>query len=116
MTGKEVLEKIAATEREGKPFIKWWSSENDVVDFDLIDRFFAKVRDDEQIDDFKLLDMDEMWDALLALDPDNLVRVKKDGEELIQWVWQDSAGAERTNTYPFSPHGLITLFDEELFS
>jgi hypothetical protein len=116
MTGKEVAERIAREKREGKPFIKWWSKANDVVDFDLVSRFIDKVRDDETIDGFELLDMDQMWDALLSLDPDNLVRVKSNGEELIQWVWQDSAGAERTNTYPFTPHGLITLFDEELFS
>lgn len=116
MTGKEILAQIAGGKRDGKPFIKWWSKANDVVDFDLIERFAAKVRGEETIDGFELLDMEQMWQTLLELDPDNLTRVRKGGEELIQWLWQDGSGAEQTTCYPFTPQGLITLFDEELFS
>lgn len=116
MTGKDAVAQIA-TERGGAhQFIKWWRRADDVVDYDLIDRFVASARPDEVIDGFELLDLEGMWEVLLSLDPDKLMRVKRGGEEVIQWSWQGPGGAERTSTYPFSPEGIMTLFDEELFA
>ncbi len=116
MKGKAVVEQIAGDKRGGHQFIKWWRKADDVVDYELIDRFVARVRPDEEVDGFELLDLEGMWEVLLRLDPDKLARVRQGGEEVIQWVWQDPGGAERTSIYPFSPAGLMTLFDEELFS
>ncbi len=116
MTGREVVEQVTGPMREGRQFIKWWRRADDVVDYDLIDRFVARARPDETVDGFELLDLEGMWEVLLSLDPDKLVRVRQDATEVIQWVWQDPAGVERTSTYPFSPEGIMTLFDEELFA
>jgi len=116
MTGKDVADRVAREKREGEFFIKWWCSGDDAVDFNIIDRFVATVRPEEAIDGFTLLTMDGMWEALLKLDPDNLERGNENGEEVIRWVWQDRDGAERLTVYPFTPQGLITLFDEELFA
>jgi hypothetical protein len=116
MEGKAVVEQIAEVKNEGHQFIKWWRRADDVVDYEFIDRFIARVRPDEEIDGFELLDLEGMWEVLLSLDPDKLARVNRDGKEVIQWVWQDTGGAERSSTYPFSAEGIMTLFDEELFS
>ncbi len=116
MTGREVVEQIAEEEGAGRQFVKWWRRADDVVDYDLIDRFVARAQPDEVIDGFELLDLEGMWEVLLSLDPDKLVRVKQDGEEVIKWIWQRPGGVEQTSTYPFSPEGIMTLFDEELFA
>ncbi len=116
MTGRAVIEQITGAMRERRQFIKWWRRADDAVDFELIDRFIANIRPDEEVDGFELLDMEGMWEVLLSLDPDKLVRVRQDGTEVIQWMWQDPGGVERTSTYPFSPEGIMTLFDEELFA
>ncbi len=116
MKGSAVVEQITGEKREGRQFIKWWRKADDVVDYELIDRFAAHLRPDEEIDGFELLDLEGMWEVLVSLDPDKLTRVRQSGKEVIQWMWRDPGGAERTSTYPFSPEGIMTLFDEELFA
>ncbi len=116
MTGSAVVEQIAGEKREGCQFVKWWRKADDVVDYELIDRFVARVGPNEEIDGFELLDLEGMWEVLLSLDPDKLARVRQGDEEIIQWAWQGPGGVERISTYPFSPEGIMTLFDEELFA
>ncbi len=116
MTGRDAVERVGAERVGTHHFIKWWRRADDAVDYELIDRFAARVSPDEAIDGFELLDLEDMWETLLGFDPDKLVRVKRDGEEVIQWVWQDRDGVERISTYPFTPEGIMTLFDEELFA
>ncbi len=116
MTGKDAVTRIATERGGGHQFIKWWRKADDVVDYDLVDRFVARARPDEVVDGFELLDLEGLWEVLLSLDPDKLVRVKQGGEEFIQWSWQGPGGGERTSIYPFSPEGIMTLFDEELFA
>ncbi len=116
MKGKAVIDQIAGEKGDSYQFVKWWRKADDVVDYELVDRFVAQVEPEEEIDGFELLDLEGMWEVLVSLDPDKLARVGHGDDEIIQWVWKDPGGTERTSTYPFSPEGLMTLFDEELFA
>ena len=116
MTRSEVIDRIAAQRREGQFFIKSWENGHSFVDFDLIDRFISKGGKDTAIEGFELLDMEQMWQILIDLDPDKLTRVKSGGSEVIEWVWRDSNGTEKTTVYPFTPEGIMTIIDDEFFA
>jgi hypothetical protein len=116
MTRSEVSEQIAVQRSKDQYFIKSWEAGHSFVDFDLIERFSAGHGGEGAIEGFELLDMEQMWRALLELDPDKLVRVRGGAGEVIEWVWQDSAGVEKKNVYPFTPAGLMKIIDDEFFA
>jgi len=112
----EVIEQIATQRREEHCFIKTWGVGSKFVDFDLLDRFIIKAGKDDEFAGFALFDIEEMWQTLIDLDPDKLVRVKKGEGEIIEWEWQDSAGAVKKTVYPFSPEGIMTIVEDEFFA
>ena len=116
MTRNDVTERIAAQRRPEHCFIKSWGAGHKFVDFDLIDRFIGTAGRDERIEGFELLDIEAMWQALIELDPDKLVRVKSGGGEVIEWLWRDSDGTEKKRVYPFTPEGIMTIVDDEFFA
>lgn len=116
MTGSEVLQQIKAQRTEGHAFIKWHRKEKGFVDFELIDRFLERLKPEDIIDGFSLLDLEEMWKVLTDLDPDKLARVKKGDREIIQWEWAGKDGAEKTSVYPFTPEGIMTILNDEFFA
>jgi hypothetical protein len=116
LTRSEVIEQIAVQRREKQFFIKTWETGRTFVDFDLIDRFNSKPRQERTIEGYELLDMEQMWQALIDLDPDKLMRVKREEGEVIEWEWKDSNGAVKKTFYPFTPEGIMTIIDDELFA
>jgi hypothetical protein len=116
MTRSEVIEKIAVRRSEKQFFIKSWETGQTFVDFDLIERFISKKEQDRALEGFELLDMEQMWQTLIELDPDKLQRVKNGGSEVIEWLWQDQTGAEKKTVYPFTPTGIMTIIDDEFFA
>lgn len=116
MTRSEVSEQIVAQRREEHCFIKTWETGHTFVDYDLIERFISKRGQEGAIEGFELLDMEQMWLCLIDLDPDKLLRVKSGGEEVIEWDWKDGNGIEKMTIYPFTPEGIMTIFDDEFFS
>lgn len=116
LTRGEVIEQIAAQRKEGECFIKSWETGHSFVDFDLIDRFIGKPLHERALEGFELLDIEQMWQSLIDLDPDKLVRVKNGGSEVIEWIWMDSKGAEKKNVYPFTPEGIMNIIDDEFFA
>lgn len=116
MTGNEVVRRLKTEQKAGHFFIKWWRKESDFVDFALIEKFIGDVQPNEIIDGFELLDMERMWNVLISMDPDNLARVKKNGEEVIHWAWVNREGQEQASVFPFTPEGIMQLFDDEFFS
>jgi hypothetical protein len=115
MTGKEVLNQIATNRNPEHSFIKWWRKSDDFIDFELIDIFKNKISPDETLDGFELLDIENMWNIFINLNPDNLRREKNQDGEFIQWLWSDKNGNEMRSNYPFTPQGLKTLIDADLF-
>ncbi|KAF0216287.1 MAG: hypothetical protein FD174_3741 [Geobacteraceae bacterium] len=116
MTGNEVMRQIEAQRNANHCCIKWWREEKDFVDFELIDRFIEQVKPDDIVDGFALLDLEQMWKVLTNLDPDKLMRVKKGDGEVIEWVWSDRDGKEKTSIYPFTPEGIMTILNDEFFA
>lgn len=116
MRGNDAVEQVKALRTGEQSFVKWWRKDNDFVDFQLIDTFLDHVKADDVIDGFELLDMERMWDVLHNLNPDTLVRGRKNGEEIITWRWVDRDGNEKTTIYPFTPEALMTLIDTEFFA
>ena len=116
MTRNEVIDQIATQRKEEHCFINTWDAGHKFVDFDLIDRFIGKRGHDEVFAGFALLDIEQMWQTLIDLDPDKLLRVKSGEGEVIEWEWQDSAGVMKKTVYPFSPEGIMTIIDDEFFA
>jgi hypothetical protein len=115
LTRSEVIQQIKSERSAQQFFIKSWESGKTFIDFDLIDRFIDKCGQGRAIEGFELLDMEQMWQALIELDPDKLQRVKIGGSEVIEWLWQDQAGKEKKTVYPFTPAGIMTIIDDEFF-
>ena len=116
MTRNEVIDQIAAQQSSEHCFIKSWENGHTFVDFDLIERFISKRGDHGAIEGFELLDMEQMWQSLIDLDPDKLIRVKSGGSEVIEWDWQDSNGSKKMTVYPFTPEGIMTIIDDDFFA
>ena len=116
LTRSEVVEQIRTQRRATQFFIKSWETGQTFVDFDLIERFIGKPGLERPIEGFELLDMEQMWQALIELDPDKLQRVKSGENEVIEWLWQDKSGTEQKTVYPFTPAGIMTIIDDEFFA
>jgi len=116
MTRSEVIDRIALQRKSGHCFIKFWEAGHTFVDFDLIERFVSKHGQETEIEGFELLDLEQMWQALIELDPDKLIRVKSGEGEVIEWDWKESDGTEKKSFYPFTPDGIMTIIDEEFFA
>lgn len=115
MPKSEVIAQIAVQRRAEHCFVKSWGVGHKFVDFDLIDRFIQKPGQEDAIEGFELLDIEQMWQILIDLDPDKLLRVKTGEGEVIEWDWVDSSGVEKKTFYPFSPEGIMTIIDDEFF-
>jgi len=109
MTGKEIVEQIKAQRKENHAFIKWWRKEEDWIDYDLIDRFVATARDNEVIDGFELVGIDEIWEQLQRLCPGRVTKDKKDGQDIVVWVKTDGIKKECV----FIPQSLLEILDAE---
>lgn len=116
MTGKELIEQIKAQRTADHCCIKSWGEDHKLVDFELIDSFIARTRENDTFTGFELLDLEQMWQALTNLDPDNLTRLKTEKGEMIVWLWRDNCGKEIRNAYPFSAEGIMTIMNDELFA
>jgi len=115
ITRSEIIEQIAARRTVKQFFIKSWETGHTFVDFDLIERFINRHGHERPLEGFELLDMEQMWQALIQLDQDKLQRVKRGESEVIEWTWQDKDSLEKKTVYPFTPAGIMTIIDDEFF-
>jgi hypothetical protein len=109
MTGKEIVEQIRAQKNENHAFIKWWRKEEDWIDYDLIDRFVATAKEDENIDGYELVGIDDLWQQLQRLCPDRVAKVEREGQNLVTWSRTDGQRRECL----FGPQSLLEIFDSE---
>ena len=116
LTRNEVIDQIASQRREEHCFIKSWETGHTFVDLDLIERYVTKTGRESAIEGFELLNLEQMWQTLIELDPDKLQRVKTGAGEIIEWVWSDSYGIEKKTVYPFTAEGIMTIIDDEFFA
>lgn len=116
MTRSEVISKIATDRRKTDCFIKLFKTGHTLVDFDLIDEFISKRDQSGEIDEFELLDMEQMWQTLIELDPDKLTRSGSGEDEVIEWYWTNSEGVEKKTIYPFTPAGIMSIVNDDFFA
>ncbi len=109
MTGKELVEQVKAQRTASQCFIKWWRKEEDWIDYDLIDRFIANVKDDASIDGFDLVGIDEVWDQLQRICPGRVTKVKREGQETV--LWERTDGKKKECVY--IPQTLLEILDAE---
>jgi hypothetical protein len=112
MQGNAIISELEQGKKQGKEFIKWWRRENDFVDFELIDRYLKRDKHSE-IENFELLDTEEMWEVLKAWKASGLSRIKSSQGETIEWKYAGKDGELRTYTCPFNAHNLMSIFDTE---
>ncbi|KIH76476.1 hypothetical protein SAMN05660860_01575 [Geoalkalibacter ferrihydriticus] len=109
MNGLDIAQGIERTRTDKDKFIRWWRSENDFVDYDLIDRFLDNAREEDEFEGFELIDTETMWETLTSKVPDRVRREKHKDGELIVW---ERPGKE-DQTCPFSAESIMTIFDVE---
>ena len=116
LTRSEVIDQIIMKRTAGQYFIKVWEKGYTFVDIDLIERYINKTGQEGPIEGFELLNIEQMWQTLIDLDPDKLTRIKNFDGEVIEWTWKDSHRKERKTIYPFTPEGIMTIIDDEFFA
>jgi hypothetical protein len=116
MKVSDVAEQIRVQRSGEHCCIKSWVDDHRIVDFNSIEQFLEQAKADDMVEGFELLTLEQMWEALIALDPDNLVRVATPAGETIRWLWTDKNGKEIEQTFPFSPEGIMTIMNDEFFS
>jgi hypothetical protein len=110
MTPYDVKKAIAEQKQPEHLFIKWWRKEEDFLDFDILDHFLAEMQDDQKIDGFDLVDMEEMWGYVQKVAGTKVRRVDKEGKRLV--LWSDEKNLV-TKELPYAPETLLTIFDTE---
>ncbi len=113
MRGSEILKEIDARAAPGQDFIRWWRRENDFADYELIDTFRDKVDGTQEFEGFELLDIDQMWDRLVSLDPQRIMRHKGTRSDVIIWNHPDEDGRMQQESYPYNAQSIMTIFDAE---
>ena len=109
----EFLKVVEQGKKEGKEFIRWWRKENDFADFDLIDRYLQTSHARNDIENFDLLDKDEMWDVLQKQVAGDLYHRVSTKNDTIEWHRLGKDGEEHTYVCPYTAHSMMSIFDAE---
>ena len=112
MRSNKIISELEQGKKQGKEFIRWWRRENDFVDFELIDRYLER-EEHLDIENFELLDMDEMWEVLKTWKAYGLSPIKFSQGEKIEWQHAGKDGEQHTYTCPYNAHNLMSIFDTE---
>jgi hypothetical protein len=112
MRSRQIFHELEQGKQQGKDFIKWWRKENDFADFELIDRYM-KMADQSEIENFELLDKDEMWEVLTYWKSSGLRRSKSTKGEKIEWQHMGKDGLQHTYTCPYTARAIMSIFDAE---
>lgn len=113
MTGKDLFKQLEQQRESQHRFIKWWRKENDFVDIELIDSFYATAKSGDQYEGFELLDIEQLWDLVKKQCGDRVMRTARDGQEMVTWERQDDQGGKRTINCSFAPEFVMQIFDVE---
>jgi xanthine/CO dehydrogenase XdhC/CoxF family maturation factor len=110
---KNEIEKILKAEISKNPrFIKWCRKENDFLDYDLIDRFMAKLSSNEEFEGVELLTMDEMWQEVQRICGTRVKLVLEKSGDKVEWEHPGKTGVHK-EVCVYCPETLLTIFDVE---
>lgn len=113
MRASRVIHELEEGRKQGKEFIRWWRNENDFVDFELIDRYLQATGKSAEIENFELLNKEEMWTILTRWKPEGLRRYKTKGGEKIEWHHLGKDGQDKTYSCPYNARTIMSIFDTE---
>ncbi len=102
---------IAQRRKPAHCFIRWARPDGGYA-CELLD-YFVRVRaPQEDVAAFTLLDIEEMWQELLALGVPGFSRAVRKGVEVIDWVQINAQGEAQVRSCCFRAAGLSALYDE----
>lgn len=109
---KDTLLKQIAQRREPAHCFIRWERPDGAYACELLD-YFVRVRVmQENVVTFDLLDMEDMWQELLALGLSGFSRAVRKGVEVIDWVQTDVHGEQQVRSCCFRAEGLGAFYDE----
>jgi hypothetical protein len=112
MLSRQIISELEQAKRQGKEFIKWWRRENDFVDYEIIDHY-VKTAGQTEIENFELLDKEQMWQVLKAWKSAGLRRTRTGDGGTIEWQHTGKDGQAKTHTCPYNAENIMKIFDVE---
>jgi hypothetical protein len=112
MLSRQIINELEQAKQQGKEFIKWWRRENDFVDYETIDHY-VETPGQTEIENFELLDRDQMWDVLKTWKSSGLRRTKSLTGGMIEWQHTGKDGQAHTYTCPYNAESIMSIFDVE---
>lgn len=97
---------------ENKVFIKWYTSAESKAQIEMVDYFLSSVLDKTSVASFELLDLEQMWQEVLAVAQDRLERVWRNKVEIIDWYVRGADGSEKLRSCSFRAPGLLATYEE----
>lgn len=113
MKGREIVRELEQSRPPGERFIKWRGTEAGEVGYETVQAFRGRVAPDQEIADYELLDLEQMWDTLEALCPERVSRERRPSGEYIVWSHDSGAGEMVSEECPFTPESVMTIFEIE---
>jgi hypothetical protein len=106
-----LLTEIARRREPAHCFIRWQRPDGG-YECELLDYFVRARAQQEEVVTFDLLDIEDMWQELLALGISDFSRAVRKGVEVIDWVQTDAHGNQQVRSCCFRAEGLGALYDE----
>lgn len=113
MKGREIVQELERRRGSGECFIRWQGTAEGEVGYETLEGFRGRVAPDEEVAGWELLDLEEMWDALEALCPENVARERRPEGDVIVWSHDSGAGEMVSEECPFDPEAVMTIFAME---
>jgi len=113
MRSAQIINDLQKGKMEGKEFIKWTRKENDFSDYELLENFLKSAGRNYEIENYELLNKDEMWEVLRRWKPTGLRRSKSTKSDSIEWHHRNKDGQDQTYTCPYNAHNIMSIFDTE---
>jgi hypothetical protein len=113
MRSEDIIQQLKRGKLEGKEFIKWWRKENDFSDYELVDSYLKNVDKAHELENFELLDINQMWEVLKRWNPKGIRRSKSTKSDTIEWQHVTKDGRKHTYTCPYNAHSIMSIFDAE---
>lgn len=113
MKANQIISELQRGKAEGKEFIKWWRKENDFTDYELLDNFMKTAENRHEVDNYQLLDREQMWEVLKRWKPTGLRRSKSTKSDNIEWQRKNKDGRQQTYICRYNAHNIMSIFDTE---
>lgn len=111
---KDTLLSEITRRREPQHCFICWEDSSGARECELLD-YFIRTRAravDEDIVNFELFDIEQMWAELLSLGVAGFSRAVRKGVEVLDWTQSTPDGEERVRSCCFRPEGLSAIYDE----